>query len=150
MAREEFPRFRNRDFVYQGEFKLPFYRGGRLDLECADRFDAPTTYKVFAAANRMMNPMLTRPGIRPFDESVRNELVLRGYRGAQLEAELRRIFNDSIRGVRDWLGYSDFGNGNITDAEPERTVFVPSPESAVKWYERYNELNEIVSEEEDV
>ena len=32
MAREEFPRFRNRDFVYQGEFKLPFYRGGRLDL----------------------------------------------------------------------------------------------------------------------
>lgn len=149
MAREEFPRFRDRDFVYQGEFKLPYYRGGRLDLECASRFDAPTTYKVFAAANRMMNPMLTRPGIRPVDESLRNELVLRGYSGAELESELRRVTNESIRGVRDWLGYSDFGNGNITDAEPDRTVFVPSPETAVKWYERYNELNEIVSEEED-
>jgi len=142
MAREEFPRFRNREFVYQGEFKLPYYRGGRLDLECASRYGAPTTYKVFAAANRMMNPMITRPGIRPVDESIRNELVLRGYRGAQLETEYRKILDGSIRGVRDWLGYSDFGNGNITDADPDRVVFVPSPESAVKWYERYNELSE--------
>lgn len=149
MAQEEFPRFRDRDFVFQGEFKLPYYRGGRLDLECADRFGAPTTYKVFAAANRMMNPMLTRPGIRPIDESIRNELVLRGYSGAELERELRKVKNESVRGVRDWLGYSDFGNGNITDAEPNAMVFVPEPESAVKWYERYNELFETVDEEDE-
>ena len=105
MAQEEFPRFRERNFIYQGEFKLPYYRGGRLDFECADRYGVPTTYKVFAAANRIMNPMLTRPGIRPVDESIRNELVLRGYTGARLEAELRRITEESIRGVRDWLGW---------------------------------------------
>lgn len=149
MAQEEFPRFRERNFIYQGEFKLPYYRGGRLDFECADRYGVPTTYKVFAAANRIMNPMLTRPGIRPVDESIRNELVLRGYTGARLEAELRRITEESIRGVRDWLGYSDFGNGNITDAEPNRTIFIPDPESAVQWYERYNELSETVDNEDD-
>jgi hypothetical protein len=54
-----------------------------------------------------------------------------------------------VLGVRDWLGYSDFGNGNITDAEPDRLIFVPSPDSAVKWYERYNELNEVVSDQEE-
>ena len=93
--------------------------------------------------------MLTRPGIRPVDESIRNELVLRGYTGARLDAELRRITEESIRGVRDWLGYSDFGNGNITDAEPNRTIFIPDPESAVQWYERYNELSETVDNEDD-
>lgn len=149
MAKEEFPRFRNRDLPIQSSFKMPYYRGGRLDLVCADRYDTPSAYKVFAAANRMMNPMLTRPGIRPVDESLRNELVLRGYRGNALDAEIRRILDTTVRGVKDWLGYSDFGNGNITDAEPDRLVFVPSPDSAVQWYERYNELNEVVSEQED-
>lgn len=149
MAKEEFPRFCNHDLPIQSSFKLPFYRGGRLDLVCADRYDTPTAYKVFAAANRMTNPMLTRPGIRPTDESIRNELVLRGYRGAALEAEIRRINDTMVLGVRDWLGYSDFGNGNITDAEPDRLIFVPSPDSAVKWYERYNELNEVVSDQEE-
>ena len=149
MAKEEFPRFRERNLPIQSSFKLPFYRGGRLDLVCADKYDTPTAYKVFAAANRIRNPMLTRPGIRPVDESIRNELVLRGYTGARLDAELRRITEESIRGVRDWLGYSDFGNGNITDAEPNRTIFIPDPESAVQWYERYNELSETVDNEDD-
>ena len=148
MAREEFPRFRKKDFVYQGVMELPFYRGGRLDLECAQRFDMPSVYKVFAAANRITNPMVTRPGIRPMDESIRNELVLRGYSGAQLDAELRRVKDECVSGNRDWLGYSDFGNGNITDADPGRMLFSPSPESAVKWYERYNELNEVTVESE--
>jgi hypothetical protein len=149
MAKEEFPRFRSKDFVYQGTMKLPYYRGGRLDLECAKRFGMPGAYKVFAAANRMMNPMLTRPGIRPTDESIRNELVLRGYSGTELEREYRRIKDECVRGVRDWLGYSDFGNGNITDAEPDQTMFAPSAESAVGWYERYNELNDVVEDAED-
>jgi hypothetical protein len=149
MAKEEYPRFRNRDLPIQSTFKLPYYRGGRLDLACADRYGMPTAYKVFAAANRMMNPMLTRPGIRPTEESIRNELVLRGYSGAALEAEIHRINDLAVRGVKDWLGYSDFGNGNITDAEPGMLVFVPSPDSAVQWYDRYNELNEIVEEQEE-
>ena len=149
MAKEEFPRFRERNLPIQSSFKLPFYRGGRLDLVCADKYDTPTAYKVFAAANRIMNPMLTRPGIRPTDESLRNELVLRGYSGSALEAELRRINDLMVRGVRDWLGYSDFGNGNITDAEPDRLIFVPSPDSAGQWDDRDNELNEVVEEQDD-
>lgn len=149
MSKEEFPRFRDRNLPIQATFKLPYYRGGRLDLECADRYGIPTTYKVFAAANRMMNPMITRPGIRPTDESIRNELVLRGYSGAALEAEAHRIEESMATGVRDWLGYSDFGNGNITDAEPDRVVFVPAPDSAVRWYDRYNELNEVVNDQEE-
>jgi hypothetical protein len=148
MAKEEFPRFRNRDFSYRGSFKIPYYRGGRLDLECAEKYDTPTAYKVFAAANRMMNPMITRPTLRPTDQMVRNELVLRGLRGRELEDEIKRINDIAIRGVRDWLGYTDFGNGNITDAEPERTVFVPSPETAVNWYDEYNELKEIPNSED--
>ena len=149
MAKEEFPRVRNRDFVFQGSFKLPYYRGGRLDLECADRYDTPTAYKSLAAANRIMNPMLTRPGIRPVEQSIRNELVLRGFKGRELEEEIKRVREESIRGVRDWLGYTDFGNGNITDADPERTIFVPSPETAVSWYEDYNQLKEVVEDEEN-
>jgi hypothetical protein len=148
MAKEEFPRFRKRDFVYQGSFKLPYYRGGRLDLECADRFDTPTAYKVVAAANRMMNPMVTRPSLRPHRESVYNELVLRGYSGVRLVEEMERILGESVMGNRDWLGYGDFGNGNLTDAEPGATVFMPSTDTAVKWYERYNELEEVAEEEE--
>ena len=149
MAREEFPRFRKRDFVYQGSMQLPYYRGGRLDMECASRFGMSGIYKVFAAANRIMNPMLSRPGIRPSDESIRNELVLRGYSGSQLEDEYNKIISSVIQGNRDWLGYSDFGNGNITDAEPNRMLFMPSPETAVQWYERYNELNEDGSDTEE-
>ena len=94
-------------------------------------------------------PRLARTRVARTDESIRTELGLRGYTGARLEAELRRITEESIRGVRDWLGYSDFGNGNITDAEPNRTIFIPDPESAVQWYERYNELSETVDNEDD-
>jgi len=148
MAKEEFPRFRDRNFAFQGTFKIPYYRAGRLDLECASRFDTPTAYKVFAAANRIMNPMLTRPGLRPSKEAIRNELVLRGYTGSKLDAEMKRVLDEVILGVRDWLGYSDFGNGNITDVDAGRTIFIPSPDTAVRWYDRYNELNDVEETEE--
>lgn len=146
MAKEKFPRIREKEFVYRGAFKVPSYRAGRLDLICAETYATPTAYKVFAAANNIKNPMVTRPGIRTSEEALRNELILRGYSIDEVDKMVDRIDDERIISIADWLGYNDFANGNITDVDANRTIFVPSPNTTVSWFSRYDKL---IEEEEN-
>lgn len=148
MAKEVFPRMRSRNFSYADTFSVPSYLAGRLDLIVKDNYGEPKAYKVFAAANGILDAFSTRPGIRPADEALENELVLRGVKPSEVRSEADAIDELRIRGDMDWLAYGDMVDGNITDVSPDRIMFVPSPNTAVAWLERYNTLIEEEDEED--
>lgn len=143
MAKENFPRIRKMDFSMAGTVQVPTYQGGRLDLVCAEHYADPKAYRTIAAANGVVDCMCTRPGIRPASEALQNELVLRGTDRSNVKRTADEI--DEIRrlGDRDWLSYSDMSTGNITDVRPGMTLLVPTPDTAIPWYERYNTLAEV-------
>lgn len=142
MAKEQFPRIRDDKFTYAGMFNLPMVNNGRLDRVIGDLYGTPQMYKAFAAVNQMRNPMALRGTIRPVDESIRNELILKGYSGYELEVEFNKAKEAVVLGDNDWMGYSEPFSGVITDAEGDRDYLLPSPDSVVDWYGRYNELKE--------
>lgn len=148
MAKEIFPRIRTRNFTYADTFNVPANLTGRLDLVVLDNYGEPRAYKVFAAANGIVDSFTTRPGIRPADEALENELVLRGVKPSAVKEVADEIDEYRVLGSMDWLAYGNMADGNITDVTPGRIMFVPSPSSAVSWFERYNELIE-EDEEED-
>ena len=143
MAKEQFPRVRDDSkFDYSGMFNIPLRSNGRLDRVIGELFGSPTIYKPFAAANNLRNVMALRGTIRPYMEAIRNELILKGYTGARLDAEYRRAVNEVILGDKDWLGYQDQYNGVITEAVGDMNYVQPTPDSAADWHQRYNELIE--------
>jgi len=147
MAKEHFPRIRKMDFSLVGTVEVPTYQGGRLDLVCADKYADPKAYRTIAAANSIVDCMACRPGIRPANEALQNELVLRGVGRSSAKKSADEI--DEIRrlGDSDWLSYSDMSTGNITDVSPGMTLLVPTPDTAIPWYERYNTLAEVDEDE---
>ncbi|WP_405326541.1 hypothetical protein [Fibrobacter sp.] len=142
MAKEQFPRIRDDKFTYAGMFNLPMVKNGRLDRVIGDLYGTPTMYKAFAAANQIRNPMALRGTIRPVDESIRNELILKGYSDYELEEEFKKAKEAVVLGDNDWMGYSEPFNGVITEAVGDRNYVLPSPDSVVDWYGKYNELKE--------
>lgn len=142
MAKEQFPRIRDDSFTYAGMFHIPMVKNGRLDRVIGDMYGTPQMYKAFAAVNSIRNPMALRGTIRPVDESIRNELLLKGYSGAELEAEYQKAMESVILGDNDWMGYSEPFSGVITEAVGDRNYLLPSPDSVVSWYQKYNDLQE--------
>lgn len=148
MAKEIYPRMRARNFTYADTFTVPSYLTGRLDLIVKDNYGEPRAYKVFAAANGIVDAFTTRPGIRPTTEALENELVLRGVKPSEVKEEAEDIDELRVLGDMDWMAYGNMVDGNITDVYSGRIMFVPSPATAVDWFERYNTLIE-EDEEED-
>lgn len=144
MAKEQFPRIREDKFTYAGMFHIPMVKNGRLDRVIGDLYGIPQMYKAFAAVNGMRNVMALRGTIRPVEESIRNELILKGYSGYDLEQELKKAMESVVLGDSDWMGYSDPFNGVITEAAGDRNYILPSPDSVVEWHKKYNDLNEEV------
>lgn len=142
MAKEAFPRMRSHNFSYADTFSVPSYLAGRLDLITKDNYGEPKAYKVFAAANGIVDAFTTRPGIRPASEALENELVLRGVKPSEVKGMADDIDELRILGDMDWLAYGNMVSGNITDVTPDRIMFVPTPATAVAWLERYNTLDE--------
>ena len=142
MAKEQFPRIRDDSFSYAGMFNIPMVKNGRLDRVIGDMYGTPTMYKAFAAVNQMRNPMALRGTIRPVHESIRNELILKGYDGDKLDAEERIAKEEVVLGDRDWMGYSEPFSGVITEAQGDRNYLLPSPDSVVAWYQKYNDIQE--------
>lgn len=142
MAKEQFPRIREDVFNYAGMFNLPMVKNGRLDRVIGDLYGTPQMYKAFAACNRIRNPMALRGTLRPVDESIRNELILKGYSGEELEQEFANAKEAVVLGDNDWLGYSDPFSGVITEAAGDTNYLLPDPDSVVTWYKEYNELKE--------
>ena len=142
MAKEIFPRLRDKTFDYIDLITVPSYQTGRLDLVCSDKYAEPRTYKVLAAANGIVDTMSTRPGIRAADDALRNELILRGAPRNEIGRLTEKIKTLRVMGEYDWKSYRNVSDGNITDVTSGRMLMVPSPESAVKWFERYDTLHE--------
>ena len=140
MAKEQFPRIREDKFKYAGMFHIPAVDGGRLDRVIGNLYGTPTMYKAFAAVNGIRNPMALRGTIRPVDEAIRNELVLKGYTGAELEQEFRVAKESVALGANDWMGYSEPFSGIITEAAGDMNYLLPTPDSVVDWYNEYNDL----------
>lgn len=140
MAKEQFPRIREDKFKYAGMFHIPAVDGGRLDRVIGNLYGTPTMYKAFAAVNGIRNPMALRGTIRPVDEAIRNELVLKGYAGAELEQEFRVAKESVALGANDWMGYSESFSGIITEAAGDMNYLLPTPDSVVEWYNEYNDL----------
>ena len=147
MAKENFPRLRSRNFTYADTFSVMPYQAGRLDYIVQARYGEPRAYKVFAAANGIMDAFTTRPGIRPATEALENELVLRGVSPASAKGMAEKIDETRVLGTKDWLSYGDLANGNITDVYPNRIMFVPTPETATAWLQRYDTLADVDEEE---
>jgi len=141
-ADEKFPRIREDNFNVAGVFHIPMVQNGRLDRVIGDLYGTPTMYKAFAAVNNIRNPMQLRGTIRPAPEAIRNELVLKGYRGAELEKAVREANDDVVWGDRDWLGYSDVFNGVITEAAGDANYIMPDPNSVIDWHTKYNEVEQ--------
>jgi hypothetical protein len=76
------------------------------------------------------------------DESIRNELILKGYSGEELEKEFANAKEAVVLGDNDWMGYSDPFSGVITEAAGDTNYLLPDPDSVVTWYKEYNELKE--------
>lgn len=140
MPKEHFPRMRSRNFDYIDLFNVPSYQTGRLDLILNDMYSSPKSYKMFAMANGIVDAFTNRPGIRPATEALENEVVLRGVRPSQAKNEAKAIDELRVLGSRDWLSYKNMHDGNITDVTSGRIMFVPSPDTAVAWLERYDTL----------
>ena len=147
MAKEIFPRLRNRNFGYVDTFIVMPYQAGRLDYITQERYGEPRAYRVLAAANGIVDAFTTRPGIRPSTEALENELVLRGVKPSRVKKMAEQIDETRILGSRDWLSYGNLADGNITDVYPNRIMFVPSPDTAADWIQRYDTLKEVTDEE---
>ena len=148
MAKESFPRIRTRNFEYADTFVVPSYQAGRLDYIVQDLYGEPRAYKIFAAANGIVDAFSTRPGIRPAREALENELVLRGVKKSRVKKEADLIDELRVNGERDWKSYGNMADGNITEVTPGRIMFVPTPNTAVAWYERFNTLKDVDDEED--
>ena len=147
MAKENFPRLRTKNFSYADTFSVMPYQAGRLDYIVQSRYGQPRAYKVFAAANGIIDAGTTRPGIRPATEALENELVLRGVRPANVKKVAEKIDEVRVLGTKDWLSYGNLSDGNITDVYPNRIMFVPTPETATAWLQRYDTLADVDEEE---
>ena len=143
MAKEQFPRIRKDEFTYAGMFHIPMVQNGRLDRVIGDLYGTPQMYKAFAAVNHMRYPMALRGTVRPVDEAIRNELILKGYSGNELEQEFKKAKEAVVLGDNDWMGYSEPFSGVITEAAGDMNYLLPSPDSVVNWYKEYNELKEV-------
>lgn len=142
MASEQFPRIREDKFKYAGMFHIPAVDTGRLDRVIGDMYGTPTMYKAFAAVNAIRNPMALRGTIRPVDEAIRNELVLKGYSGEELESEFRKAKEAVALGENDWMGYNEPFSGIITEAAGDTNYLLPTPDSVVDWYNEYNDMKD--------
>ncbi len=143
MTTETYPRLRNNSFNYNSYKTIPSVQQGRLDLFSYAQYNTPFMNKVIGAANKMRNIMMLRPGIRKYDESVRNELILKGYTGDKLEQEYNKVMDDIIVGDNTWISYDNNVNGVITEAILDKVLLIPSYDSMETWYSRYNTLQDI-------
>lgn len=141
MPKEAFPRLRDKNFSYADAFTVPSYQVGRLDIICSEHYNEPRSYKVIAAANGIVDAFISRPGIRPSTEALKNELILRGRTADEAEREAASIDSDRrTLGLMDWKSYNNLSDGNITDVYEGRMLFIPSPDPAAKWITRYDTL----------
>lgn len=138
---ESFPRIRKNYFTRPEQVvTIPEQLGGRLEIYAGTELGTPEVYTAIARANGMMNVTSLRATLRPTEESIRNELILRGYSGIELERKYEEAMDEASIGDRDWQWYDDFTTGVVTDAQGGMTIGIPSADETSQWYNAYREL----------
>jgi hypothetical protein len=137
---QAFPRIKEFNFYYQSLYTIPVAFVGRIDKIATAIYGNTRFYKPLAYANNIVLPIGSRVGVRPYEESLRNELILKGYKGIALEKELNAMILSTTDNEYDWKYYGDSTFGYISDLYEGRLLNVPTPTSAVSWLKTYEYL----------
>lgn len=135
-----YPRIKKFNFTIDGTYVVQAYEVGRLDKIAYKLYGYTNMYKPLAAANNIALTQGYRIGIRKIEDALRHELVLRGFTGADLEAEFVRLIDEKRYSSLDWYAYEDVSYGMMSDVYEGKVLFVPTFESADSWLKKYEYL----------
>ena len=136
----QYPRIKKFNFIIDSSYIVKSNEVGRLDLISFNIYGNVNMYKPLANANDITLPHGYRVGIRRLDDAVRNELILKGFRGDDLESEYDRIVDNKRLHGLDWYYYTDRSTGIVSDVYEGRVLVIPSFESANKWLSEFEFL----------
>ena len=137
----QYPRFKPYRFDFEKTYIVPPELTGRLDLVSAQVYGSTNMYRPIAAFNHIIPTMGTRTGIRPFEESVRNELYLDGLRGEALITAVAEALQEHRTNDYDWFYYTDVSYGYMFPINSGDILYLPTFQSADEWMRQYEMIN---------
>lgn len=136
----EYPRIKPATFNIMTTYKVPAYHVGRIDLISVLFYNDTRYYKVIVAANNINLSYGVRTGIRPEPIAIRNELIMKGYSGDELENEYDRLMDNGRLTDYDWMAYDNNSYGYISEVYENRLLLIPDNASADLYLQRYEYL----------
>lgn len=133
-----YPRFRNDEMSMLTLDKVQGYEQGRPDIIARRTMGSSRMCKVLCAANHIRNPLPCRDSVRVFEESVYNELYMKGYRGDRLRAEYTKMLDELEISSEYWLYYDNLFNGIVSEVETGSTIVVPQLNGSLEWLNKYD------------
>lgn len=135
-----FPRIKKFKFTLSTTYSIPVQNVGRIDKIAHEIFGNVRFYKPLAYFNDIVLPLGFRAGIRINNDAMRNELIMKGYSGSALDAELLKMQDTIGTTDKDWNYYGDTTFGYISDLYEGRLLAVPDKTSSIIWLNRYEYL----------
>lgn len=136
----EYPRIKPFNFNIMTSYTVPAYHVGRLDLISILFYNNVRYYKVIASANNINLSYGVRTGVRPDSVAIRNELVMKGYTGYDLEMEYNRLVENGRLTNFDWMSYDNNSYGYISDVSEGKFLLIPDNASADLYLQQYEYL----------
>ena len=135
-----FPRIKQFKFNITSVYTVPVQYAGRMDKIAYAIYENIRFYKPLAYANNIILPSGVRYGIRTNTESIENELIMKGYTGTELTAQIA-FMQDNLRQTdADWNYYGDVTFGYMSDVPEGTLLMVPDKTSAITWLTKYEYL----------
>jgi hypothetical protein len=136
----QYPRIKKFNFTIDSSYIVKSNEVGRLDMISFNIYGNINMYKPLANANNIILQHGYRVGIRRLDESIKNELILKGFSSDDLDIEYNRIIDNKRLHSLDWYYYTDSSSGIVSDVYEGRVLVVPTFESANKWLNEFEFL----------
>lgn len=155
----KFPRLKEFNFTIERNYIVPGTYVGRADLISRELYGNIKYYKPLCYANNINLAYGTRVGIRPLEESIRNEAKLvtfteeekaerilngldpNGYTEDEIKLFIDIAYENKVPGQYDWNNYGDMFNGYISDIYEGRILLIPTVESCSEWLKLYSTLD---------
>lgn len=133
-----YPRFRNDELSMLTLETVQGYEQGRPDVIARRAMGSSRMCKVLCAANHIRNPLPCRDSVRIFEESVYNELYMKGYRGEKLETEYKKMLDELEITPEYWLHYNNLFNGVVSEVTVGGTLLIPQLNDSLDWLTKYD------------
>lgn len=133
-----YPRFREDNLSMLTLDNVQGYEQGRPDVIARRTMGSSRMCKVFCAVNHIRNPLPCRDSVRIFEESVYNELYMKGYRGEQLETEYKKMLAELEVTPEYWLHYNNLFNGVVSEVTVGKSMIVPQLNDSLNWLNKYD------------